>query len=102
MEFVRDDFCRSKRVNRDCAEKPGTVRFCSETAKSHHRGRRRSWTVLTEHSSSPSCAHLHARHDLAFAPLAYVEAQMKRKLDAVISNSFGFGGTNVSLVFSRV
>ncbi|CAM9687779.1 unnamed protein product [Laminaria digitata] len=27
---------------------------------------------------------------------------MKRELDAVISNSFGFGGTNVSLVFSRV
>ncbi|CAN0483321.1 unnamed protein product, partial [Scytosiphon promiscuus] len=36
------------------------------------------------------------------APLYKFAAQVKKELDAVMSNSFGFGGTNVSLLFSRV
>ena len=34
--------------------------------------------------------------------LVPMEAQKKEKLDVAMSNSFGFGGANSSLVFSRV
>jgi 3-oxoacyl-(acyl-carrier-protein) synthase len=40
----------------------------------------------------PRCAHLDLAHGQARA----------RRLDHVLSNSFAFGGSNVSLVFSRV
>ena len=42
----------------------------------------------------PECAALH----LDFTPKSAVE----RKVDMALSNSFGFGGTNASLVFRRV
>ncbi|MFB1009946.1 MAG: beta-ketoacyl-ACP synthase II, partial [Thiopseudomonas sp.] len=35
--------------------------------------------------------------DLDFVP----HQAKQRRIDAVLSNSFGFGGTNVSLVFTR-
>ena len=39
--------------------------------------------------------------DAEFAGTPAVTAFEEAKLDAVMSNSFGFGGTNASLVFSR-
>ena len=39
--------------------------------------------------------------DPAVADVPIVREMTKRKLDAVMSNSFGFGGTNATLVFER-
>jgi 3-oxoacyl-[acyl-carrier-protein] synthase-1 len=39
--------------------------------------------------------------DPAVADMPIVREMTKRKLDAVMSNSFGFGGTNATLVFER-
>jgi 3-oxoacyl-[acyl-carrier-protein] synthase-1 len=39
--------------------------------------------------------------DPAFADLPIVRQRIERKLDTVMSNSFGFGGTNGSLVMAR-
>jgi 3-oxoacyl-[acyl-carrier-protein] synthase-1 len=39
--------------------------------------------------------------DPAVADVPIVRAMTKRKLNAVMSNSFGFGGTNATLVFER-
>ena len=34
--------------------------------------------------------------------LPIVRENLKKRLQAVMSNSFGFGGTNATLIFSRV
>ena len=47
------------------------------------------------------CANLE-RPDAAAAGLPLVAAALERRLDRVMSNSFGFGGTNASLVFGRL
>lgn len=47
--------------------------------------------TINLHNPSPDC-------DLDYVPLQARE----RKLDHVLNNSFGFGGTNASLLFSRV
>ena len=36
------------------------------------------------------------------AGLPIVRENIAKKLNAVMSNSFGFGGTNATLIFSRV
>ena len=40
--------------------------------------------------------------DPAAADLPILRENRSMKLDAVMSNSFGFGGTNATLIFSRV
>ena len=40
--------------------------------------------------------------DPAFADLPIVRKRIDRSVDVVMSNSFGFGGTNGSLVMTRV
>jgi 3-oxoacyl-[acyl-carrier-protein] synthase-1 len=39
--------------------------------------------------------------DPAFADLPIVRKRVEKRLDTVMSNSFGFGGTNGSLVMTR-
>jgi 3-oxoacyl-[acyl-carrier-protein] synthase II len=57
--------------------------------------------LAIRHQTAPPTANLDAPDaecDLDYVPLA----ARKMKIDAVISNSFGFGGTNGSLIFRRV
>jgi 3-oxoacyl-[acyl-carrier-protein] synthase-1 len=39
--------------------------------------------------------------DPAFADVPIARARIDRELNCVLSNSFGFGGTNATLVFRR-
>lgn len=99
-----DRGCYGGNVRRGCVKKPDAIRLCSEMESSNcrRRCRRRSWAVLTEQTLSFSCARTCAHVPTLLAPLYKFAAQVKKELDAVMSNSFGFGGTNVSLLFSRV
>ncbi|MGH6627407.1 MAG: beta-ketoacyl synthase N-terminal-like domain-containing protein [Burkholderiaceae bacterium] len=47
------------------------------------------------------CAHLD-QPDPACAGLPILRRRVERRIDTVMSNSFGFGGTNASLVFRRL
>jgi 3-oxoacyl-[acyl-carrier-protein] synthase I len=56
--------------------------------------------LMMQNSFIAASAHID-NLDPAVADVPIVREMTKRKLDAVMSNSFGFGGTNATLVFER-
>ena len=57
--------------------------------------------LMMERGFLAGCAHIDEL-DPAFAGLPILRRNEERRVDAVLSNSFGFGGTNASLVFRRL
>jgi 3-oxoacyl-[acyl-carrier-protein] synthase-1 len=57
--------------------------------------------LMMERGFLAGCAHIEAL-DPACAGLPILTESMDRRVDTVLSNSFGFGGTNACLVFRRL
>lgn len=57
--------------------------------------------LMLEREFLAGCAHL-ADPDPACAGLPILRRSVDRRVDAIMSNSFGFGGTNASLIFRRL
>ena len=56
--------------------------------------------LMLERGFLAPCAHL-TEVDPACARFPLLHRRQERKLDTIMSNSFGFGGTNASLIFQR-
>lgn len=54
--------------------------------------------LMMERGFLASCAHLD-HPDPAIAGLPILKSRVDRRVDTIMSNSFGFGGTNASLIF---
>jgi 3-oxoacyl-[acyl-carrier-protein] synthase-1 len=57
--------------------------------------------LMLERGFLAGCANVH-EPDPACAGMPILMASVERRIDTVMSNSFGFGGTNASLVFRRI
>lgn len=57
--------------------------------------------LMLEREFLAGCAHL-VEPDPACAGLPILRQSIDRRIDSVMSNSFGFGGTNASLIFRRI
>ena len=57
--------------------------------------------LMLERGFLAGCANV-SELDLECASLPILTTTVERRIDAVMSNSFGFGGTNASLIFRRI
>ena len=57
--------------------------------------------LMLEHGFLAGCANV-SELDVECASMPIVTTTVERRIDTVMSNSFGFGGTNASLIFRRL
>jgi 3-oxoacyl-[acyl-carrier-protein] synthase-1 len=57
--------------------------------------------LMIERNFVAGCAHV-GEADPACASLPVLMSSEERRIDSIMSNSFGFGGTNASLIFRRL
>jgi 3-oxoacyl-[acyl-carrier-protein] synthase-1 len=75
----------------------------SPAERARHRGRRGTGSslLMLDRGFVAGCANV-TELDPACAGMPIVTSCLDRRIDAAMSNSFGFGGTNASLIFRRI